>query len=96
MIIDAHNQFMRSYIVDPSTSANGVPIGGVKGFLKILNKLTRLIKPTEIVIVWDGEGGSQKRRSVNKNYKAGRKPPRLNRVNANLSEDQEKENKIHN
>ena len=58
MIIDAQNQFLRSYIVDPSLSSNGQPIGGSKGFLKILNKLTRTIKPSAIVVVWDGEGGS--------------------------------------
>ncbi len=62
--------------------------------LKILNKLTRTIKPTKIVVVWDGEGGSQKRRAVNKNYKEGRKPIRLNRGNSNLTEDEEKRNRL--
>ena len=93
MIVDAHNQFLRSYIVDPSLSSNGSPIGGSKGFLKILNKLTRIVSPDMIVVVWDGEGGSQKRRSQNKNYKQGRKPLRLNRDIRHLTEEQEKENK---
>ena len=30
---------MRAYIVDPSISSNGQPIGGLKGFIKILQKL---------------------------------------------------------
>ena len=94
MIIDAHNQFLRSYIVDPSLSTNGQPIGGSKGFLKILNKLTRVIQPEMTIVVWDGEGGSQKRRSENKNYKQGRKPIRLNRDIRHLTEEQEAENKI--
>ena len=94
MIVDAQNQFLRSYIVDPSLSSNGQPIGGSKGFLKILNKLTRTVKPSMIVVVWDGEGGSQKRRKVNKNYKEGRKPIRLNRGNSSLTEEQEKLNRI--
>lgn len=94
MVVDAHNQFLRSYIVDPSLSQNGQPIGGCKGFLKILNKLTRNIKPDMIVVVWDGEGGSNKRRAINKDYKAGRKPLRLNRDIRHLSEDEEAENKI--
>ena len=94
MIVDAHNQFLRSYIVDPSLSINGSPIGGSKGFLKILNKLTRIVSPDMTVVVWDGEGGSQKRRAQNKNYKLGRKPPlRLNRDTRHLTEEQEKENK---
>ena len=94
MIVDAYNQFMRSYIKDPSTSFNGQPIGGSKGFLKILNKLCREIKPEAIVVVWDGAGGSKKRRSVNKNYKAGRKPARLNRVNSVLTDEQEAESRV--
>lgn len=96
MIIDAQNQFIRAYIVDPSTSTNGAPIGGLKGFMKILNKLCREIKPDQVVVVWDGEGGSKKRRSMNKNYKAGRKPPkpRLNRHSGNLTEEQQYENRV--
>ncbi len=94
MIVDAYNQFMRSYIKDPSTSFNGQPIGGSKGFLKILNKLCREIKPDSIVVVWDGAGGSKKRRTVNKNYKSGRKPARLNRVNSVLTDEQEAESRV--
>ena len=94
MIVDAQNQFLRSYIVDPSLSSNGQPIGGSKGFLKILNKLTRTIQPDKVIVVWDGEGGSQKRRSINKNYKEGRKPIRLNRGNSFLNEEQQKQNRF--
>ena len=38
LVIDALNMYFRAYIVDPSLSTNGQPIGGVKGFLKILQK----------------------------------------------------------
>jgi len=94
LIIDALNMYFRAYIVDPSMSTNGQPIGGVKGFLKILQKLVRETKPDEIVICWDGEGGSQKRKAKNKGYKEGRKPIRLNRDIRNLSENEEIANKI--
>ena len=94
LIIDALNMYFRAYIVDPSLSTNGQPIGGVKGFLKILQKLVRETKPDHIVIAWDGAGGSQKRKSVNKGYKEGRKPIRLNRDIRNLSENEEMENKV--
>ena len=94
MIVDAHNQYLRAYISDPSTSYNGEHIGGVCGFLKVLNKLCRNIKPDQIIVVWDGAGGSQKRRSANKNYKMGRKPLRLNRVNANFTSEEETDSKI--
>ena len=78
MIVDAFNQFLRGYIVDPSKNPNGQPIGGMRTFVNIMNKITREIKPDMIVVVWDGKGGSKKRRSMNKNYKAGRKALRVN------------------
>ena len=79
LVIDALNMYFRAYIVDPSLSTNGQPIGGLKGFLKILQKLVREMKPDEVVICWDGAGGSRRRKSKNKNYKEGRTPIRLNR-----------------
>ncbi len=94
LIVDMLNMFFRAYIVDPSLSSNGQPIGGLKGSLKILQKLVRETKPDRIVICWDGEGGSQRRKSMVKDYKAGRKPLRLNRAIRNLTENEELENKI--
>lgn len=94
LVIDALNAYFRAYIVDPSLSMNGQPIGGYKGFVKILQKLCREIKPDEIVIAWDGVGGSQKRKATNKNYKEGRKPIRLNREVRTLTEDEEMQNKV--
>ena len=77
LVIDGMNNFVRSYVVDPTLDVNGNPIGGLSGFLKILQKNIREIRPDKIVVCWEGPSGSQKRRSINKNYKAGRKPPRL-------------------
>jgi len=94
MIIDALNAYFRAYIVNPSLSTNGQPIGGYKGFLGILQKLAREMNPDAIVIAWDGAGGSARRKLVNKNYKAGRKPIRLNRGVRNMTEDEEMKNKV--
>ena len=94
LIIDSLNQFFRSYIVDPSLSTNGQPIGGIKGYLKILQKLIGEIKPTHIVICWDGANGSKKRKTIVKDYKEGRKPLRLNRDIRNLTANEEIQNKV--
>ncbi len=94
MVVDALNAYFRAYIVDPSLSENGQPIGGYKGFIKILQKLCREMRPDEVLIAWDGAGGSQKRKATNKNYKEGRKPIRLNRTVRTLTEDQEMQNKV--
>ena len=94
MIIDALNAYLRAYIVDPSLSSNGQPIGGIKGFLKILQKLVRDMNPDQVVVVWDGPNGSRKRKTMDKNYKEGRKPIRLNRAFHNLTDDEELQNKM--
>ena len=94
MIVDAYNQFIRGYIVDPSKNTNGQPIGGMRTFINILNKITREIKPDMIAVVWDGRGGSRKRRAINKAYKAGRKPPRTNWSQVGLDEEDIKDNKV--
>ena len=91
MIIDALNAYFRAFIVNPSLSVHGQPIGGLKGFLGILQKLCRDIKPDTVMIIWDGPGGSRKRREQNKNYKEGRKPIRVNRQ-TDLTDEQQRTN----
>ena len=93
LVIDGMNNFTRSYVVDPTLDSNGNPIGGLSGFLKILQKNIRETRPDKVVVCWEGPSGSLKRRSLNKNYKAGRKATRLNRQ-YDLTPKEEKENKI--
>ena len=94
MIVDAHNQFVRGYIVDPSKNPNGQPIGGMRTFINILNKITREVDPDLIVVVWDGQGGSQKRRKINENYKKGRKPLRVNWSSESMTPQDTDNNKL--
>ena len=78
IVIDALNMFIRNYIVNPMISTNGNPIGGSVGFLNSVKKLMRESKPDQVIICWDGAGGSQRRRQTVKEYKQGRKPLRKN------------------
>lgn len=94
LIIDQLNLFFRNYIVNPSLSVDGAPIGALKGCLQSLQKVVRESKPDLIVVCWDGPGGSKKRKALKKDYKAGRKPIRLNRAVRNLSKTEEVDNKI--
>jgi 5'-3' exonuclease len=88
LIIDALNAFVRAYSADPSRTPQQIPVGGVRGFLKILQKMIRITAPDRIFICWDGEGGSQKRKSMFKEYKQGRKPLTLNsEISANAEDD---------
>ena len=93
MIIDGLNMFLRSYIVVPSMDKHGAPNGGTYGFMKSLQKICGMFQPDEVVVCWDGEGGSQKRKQIDKNYKAGRKPVRFNRRLIDLSPAESDKNK---
>jgi len=93
LIIDGQNMFIRNYVMSPQLDINGNPIGGLTGFLRSLQKEVRRAKPDKVVVAWEGPGGSQSRREKNKNYKAGRKPPRLNREYGFATPEEERENK---
>ena len=94
LVIDALNMFIRNYIVNPMISTNGNPIGGTVGFVNSVKKLMREANPYQVIICWDGAGGSQKRRTVVKEYKQGRKPLRKNYKVEGMSEQSEKENMV--
>lgn len=59
-------------------STHGYQMGGSVGFLKTLGRLCNEIKPSQIIIAWEG-GGSTKRRAIYSEYKMNRKPEKLNR-----------------
>jgi len=84
-----------AYIVNPTIDSKGNPIGGCMGFLKSLQKVVRMFQPDEVVICWDGQGGSQRRKAQNKNYKAGRSPVRFNRRMYELSPEEQEKNKAY-
>ncbi len=94
LIIDAQNMFIRNYVLSPAMDLNGNPIGGVAGFLKSLQKEIRETSPDKVVICWEGAGGSARRRSLNKEYKVGRKAPRLNRQFQMPCAEEERANKL--
>ena len=85
IIIDALNMFLRSFVVSPHMDKSGNPVGGTIGFLKSLQKVSRDFNADEVIVAWDGHEGSQRKRSMNKDYKAGRKPVRFNRRMIELS-----------
>lgn len=93
LIIDGLNLFIRNYINSPSLGNNGQPTGGLIGTIKSLQKLIRENSPDEIYFCWDGPKSAIRRRSVNSEYKEGRKPIRLNRNFGDLNEQEEKENR---
>jgi len=88
LVIDSLNAFVRAYSADPTVNPKGIPIGGFRGYLKILQKMLRLTKPDRVIICWDGEGGSKKRKNMFEGYKAGRNPLTINSsIKANAEDE---------
>ena len=49
------------------TNDDGIHIGGIVGFLKSIGYAIKTHSPTRCVIVFDGKGGSQRRRKILRN-----------------------------
>lgn len=73
LIVDGTNTFIRIWSNVPSMNDNGDHVGGVVGFLRSIGALIRREMPTRCIIVFDGVGGSQRRRKLYPEYKANRK-----------------------
>ena len=82
LIIDGLNTFIRVFSVIPTTNDDGIHVGGIVGFLKSVGYAIKMLSPTRTIIVFDGKGGSNRRRKLYPEYKAKRTTKiRLNRVN---------------
>ena len=72
LVIDGLNTFIRVFSAVPALNDDGQHIGGVTGFLRSVAAVVRLIKPTRCIIVFDGKGGSRRRKDIYPEYKANR------------------------
>ena len=81
LLIDGLNTFIRVFSAIPTTNEDGIHIGGIVGFLRSIGYTINMVRPTRTVIVFDGKGGSNRRRKIFPEYKMGRKMSvRLNRT----------------
>jgi len=95
LIIDGLNTFIRVFSVIPTTNDDGIHIGGIVGFLRSIGYVINMIRPTRVIIVFDGKGGSNRRRKIYPEYKQNRRTKyRVNRSNSFASQDDEKMNMI--
>lgn len=86
LIIDGMNLFIRAFSVVPSMNDNGDLMGGLVGSLKSMGYALRELKPTRCIVVFDGSGGSTRRRQIYPEYKHKRKNRiRVNRMYEDIS-----------
>ena len=95
LLVDATLNYLRNYAVVPTLDRNGNRIGAVYGMLTTLSYFIKTLQPDRMILLWDGKGGSKKRRKILGEYKGGRKPVRPPRINKNydFEEDDLLENK---
>lgn len=72
LIIDGLNTWLRVVSSIAVVNENGVNVGGIVGFLRSIGSNIRDFKPSRCIIVFDGKGGSQRRRKLFPDYKANR------------------------
>jgi len=72
LFIDGLNVFIRHYLVNGTVSNKSELIGGVVGFLRFINYAINTFAPSKVFVVWESGGGSARRRSIYKGYKANR------------------------
>lgn len=81
LIVDGYNTFIRCFAAIPTLNEDGLHTGGMSGFLKSVGYALKMYKPDRCVIVFDGVGGSFKRRKIYSEYKAHKRTKvRLNRI----------------
>ena len=96
LLVDGTNLFMRCWMANPPMDENGNHTGGIVGSLKSLGYAIKLWL-TRCVIIFDGVGGSFKRRQIFPEYKQHRKGKiRLNRAYEEMSDAPSEEEQCRN
>jgi DNA polymerase-1 len=81
LLIDSMNTFLRSFAMIPAINPQGNHIGGLVGFMKSLGYAIKLIQPTRVILVFDGQGNITNRRNTYSEYKANRQIKRITNFN---------------
>jgi len=72
LVIDGLNTFLRAFAAIGWVDKNLSHIGGLTGFLRSLGYAIKLVRPTRVIIVFDGKGSSTNKRYIYPEYKANR------------------------
>lgn len=91
LLVDGLNSFIRAFAVNPTMNENGIHVGGIAGFLFTIGYAIKNIRPTRVIIVFDGPGGSVRRRQIYSEYKANRSTEtRISKAGYYATKDEER------
>ena len=88
-LVDGLNNFLRSFAMIQHVNPAGQHIGALTGFLKSMAYGMRLVRPTRVIVVFDGRGSSTNKRYLYPEYKANRGVKRI--TNWDMFDNQEEE-----
>ena len=91
LIIDSLNAFIRSFAVIRHMNPKLVPIGGLTGYLRSLGYAINLVRPTRVILAFDGKGSSTNKKYLYPEYKANRGLSRITNWDAYDTYEQENE-----
>lgn len=89
LLVDSLNTFLRAFSVISHVNANLNHIGGLTGYLRSVGYAINAVRPTRVVLVFDGAGSSTNKRYIYPEYKANRGIKRV--TNWDMFESQEEE-----
>lgn len=82
LVVDSLNTFLRNFVAIGHLNPTGNHIGGLGGFLKSIGAAIKLLQPTRVILVFDGQGGSTNKRYLYPEYKANRHVSRVSNWDA--------------
>ena len=94
LLIDGLNLFFRNFATINFMNKDGVPIGGMAGFLRSLGSLIQLTQPTGVYVIFDGQGSSTNRKNLLPEYKSNRGINRITNWDTYDSIEEEGESKV--
>ena len=91
LLVDSMNTFLRSFAMIPAINPQGNHVGGLVGFMKSLGYAIKLMRPTRVILVFDGQGNITNRRNTYADYKANREIKRITNYQVFSTLDEESE-----
>ena len=94
LIIDGMNTYLRNFSMINHINPQGNHIGGLTGFLKSIGYIIKLIRPSRVVIVFDGIGSSSTKKNLFPEYKSNRNTGKILNWEIFETKEEEKESMI--
>jgi DNA polymerase-1 len=91
LIIDSLNTFLRAFTVIQHFNKSLNHVGGLTGYLRSVGYAINLIRPTRVILAFDGKGSSTNKRYIYPEYKANRGIRRVTNWDAFENQEQESE-----